>query len=91
MMGFFGKTLLYVSAFALGVGICYSCCVNKNYRVIEENGRMYVEDKNTGRLNQVEGEFDLVRKRPVRKKLSSDEIGHDLKRRVTDAYDALIR
>ena len=90
-MGFFGKTLLYAGALAIGFGICYSCCVNKNYRLVEENGRMYVEDKNTGRLTRVEGDFNLVRQMPVRKKLSSEEIGHDLKRRVTDAYDALTR
>jgi len=90
-MGLICKALLYTGFFALGFGVCYTSCVNKQYRVIEENGNIYVEDKNTGKMGRVEEDFNITPKQTVRKKLSSEEIGHDLKRRIEDAYKALTR
>ena len=89
-MGMLSKLLVYGGFFALGFCTCYSSCVNKHYRIVEENGRIFVEDKNTGRTSAVEDEFRF-NKRSKHRRLSSEEIGHDLKRRVMDAYNALTR
>lgn len=89
-MGLLSKTLVYGGFFALGFGVCYSSCVNRNYRVVEENGQILVEDKDTGWTGRVEDRFSPDERGP-RKRLSSEEIGHDLKRRVNEAYDALTR
>jgi hypothetical protein len=90
-MGLISKALVYGGFFALGFGMCYSSCVNNNYRIVEEDGRVYVEDKNTGKKGVVEGNFDLESAQHERKRLTSEEIGHDLKRRVGDAYRELTR
>lgn len=90
-MGLMSKVLVYGGFFALGFGACYSSCVNNNYRIIEEEGRIFVEDKNTGKRGIVEKDFDRVPAQQKKKRLTSEEIGHDLKRRVTEAYRDLTR
>ena len=88
-MGLTGKFITHLGAFALGFCLCYSSCANKDYTVYSANGHVYVEDKNTGQKALVE-DFETKPKN-ARKKLSSEEIGHDLKRRVEDAYRSLTR
>jgi hypothetical protein len=80
-MGAWGKIALYTGIFALGFGVCYTSCVNKDYEIVEENGRMYVEDKDTGRRSRVR-DFDIDSRKGK---------DRDLKSRLDDAYDALAR
>jgi len=81
-MGLLGKLVSYGGACALGFVLCYKSCVNNDYKVVEENGRVYVEDKDTGRRSRVR-DFDIDSR-----KASKDS---GLQKRLDDAYDALTR
>ena len=83
-MGALGKIALYTGVFALGFSVCYTSCVNKHYKIVEENGRIYVEDKDTGRRGKVDNGFDIDTR-------SGNDKENGLKRRLDDAYDALTR
>jgi hypothetical protein len=74
-----GKCAVYTAFFVLGFGTCYTSCVNKEYKIVEENGRMYVQDRNTGRRQKIDMDF----------KEESNEKG--LAKRIDDAYKVLVR
>ena len=52
-----GKAAMYSVFFALGFSVCYSSCVNKDYKVVEENGKMYVQDRHTGKRQKIDADF----------------------------------
>jgi hypothetical protein len=84
-----GKAVLYTGLFVAGFGTCYLSCVDRNYRVLQEEGRMYVEDKHSGKKAEVDDDFCAG---PCPQQSSSaDPSDRDLFDRVGNAFDELTR
>ncbi len=81
-MGIISKGLVYTGIFAMGMMTGYTSCTNQHYKVIEENGKVYVQDNKTGRRADVDDDFDA-------KKDSKNSRGFG--DRVKDAYDSLVK
>jgi hypothetical protein len=80
-MGLLKKALVYGGVFALGMVAGYKGCVNPNYKVIEEKGKVYVEDKRTGKVAEVDDDFDAEVEAKKR----------DIGDRIKDAYKSLTK
>jgi hypothetical protein len=57
-MSLVARILTHTAAAALGFGLCYTSCVDHNYKVVQENGNLYVEDRETGYRQEVDNDFE---------------------------------
>jgi len=76
-----GKSAMYAVFFALGFSVCYSSCVNRHYKVTEENGKVYVQDKQTGKRQKLDNDF----------KEQASAADKSLAGKVEDAYKILVK
>jgi hypothetical protein len=76
-----GKSAMYAVFFSLGFSVCYSSCVSKDYKVIEENGKMYVQDRHTGKRQKLDSDF----------KEQASVADKSLTGKVEDAYKILVK
>jgi|GEM_PF-2835991 len=45
--------------FALGAGLCYGICVDHKYELVRTPCHLYVQDKDSGMLSEVNDKFDV--------------------------------
>jgi hypothetical protein len=83
IMGWFGKAVLYTGLFAAGFGVCYGSCVDRQYKVLRNNGELLVMDRSTGRMAEVDDDFCTQEELRERNR--------DIGDRIEDAYQALTR
>jgi hypothetical protein len=80
-MGMITRTAMYATFFALGFAVCYSSCSNKDYKIIEENGKMYVQDRYTGKRQKIDTDFKEQSAPPKK----------DIAGKVEEAYKILVK
>ena len=83
-MGIISKSAMYTTFFVLGFGVCYNSCVNKHYKIVEQDGKMYVQDRETGKRQKIDTDF--------KERASTDPgVGKSLAGKVEEAYKVLVK
>jgi hypothetical protein len=88
IMGWFAKAVVGAGLFAAGFGFCYLSSVDRHYKVVRERGEMYVLDRRTGRMAEVDDDFEEPAE--IKGRPRADDC-RDIIDRIEGAYHELTR